>query len=136
MEPKTSLINSSSRLESDEFSTEIYEWLSLVRLGSPRVAAGDKIDPYLSRYQVPGDPEEEQAVRLSKISWQGFLSSSWARQTLADLIIVLPSMAWFSMSMSTFPNSKGLAGEGQECTILRPPQSPGEFLMWEIRTHE
>ncbi len=40
----------------DEFhhwALEIYEWLSLVSLESPRILAGDDIDPYLSRYQAP-----------------------------------------------------------------------------------
>ncbi|KAM0449968.1 hypothetical protein ACHAO4_006845 [Trichoderma viride] len=40
--------------ESLEYSaTEMYEWLSLVRLESPRIVTGDTIDPYLSRYSPP-----------------------------------------------------------------------------------
>ncbi|KAK5996616.1 hypothetical protein PT974_01953 [Cladobotryum mycophilum] len=40
----------------EEIATDIYEWLSLVRLESPRVTANDSIDPYLSRgsYPQPG----------------------------------------------------------------------------------
>ncbi|KAL7936423.1 ribonuclease P 40kDa subunit domain-containing protein [Trichoderma chlorosporum] len=46
--------------EALEYSaTEMYEWLSLVRLESPRVEEGDTIDPYLSRYSPP---EADSAV--------------------------------------------------------------------------
>jgi ribonuclease P/MRP protein subunit RPP40 len=109
----------------------LYEWLSLVRLQSPRIQVGDQIDPYLSRYQVP---EGEAKGKICRISWQGFLAPSWCRQTLIDIITAMPPKAWFSFSTTTF--SKGLAGDNSECTILRPPDSSKEYLMWEVRGHE
>ncbi|KAK4161846.1 ribonuclease P 40kDa subunit-domain-containing protein [Cladorrhinum sp. PSN259] len=121
----------SAREDFEYFTTELYEWLSLVRLGSPRVTAKDQIDPYLSRYQVP---EGGHPARICKISWQGFSSPSWSHQRLMDLIAVLPSKTWFSFSTSTF--SKGLTGDNSECTVLRVPDSRGEFLLWEVKSHE
>jgi ribonuclease P/MRP protein subunit RPP40 len=115
----------------EDFSTELYEWLSLVRLQSPRIQVGDQIDPYLSRYQVP---EGGDKGKVCKISWQGFFAPSWSRQTLVDIITILPPKAWFSFSTTTF--SKGLAGDNNECTILRLPNSSGEYLMWEVKAHE
>ncbi|KAK4134075.1 hypothetical protein BT67DRAFT_449671 [Trichocladium antarcticum] len=115
----------------ESFSTELYEWLALVRLQSPRIQVGDQIDPYLSRYRVP-DAETEGEIR--RISWQGFLAPSWCRQTLIDIITALPAKAWFSFSTTTF--SRGLAGDNSECTILRPPGPSREYLMWEVRGHE
>lgn len=129
--PDTSFLTSSGKEDFDDFATGLYEWLSLVRLQSPRVQVGDQIDPYLSRYQVP---EGGEAGKICKISWQGFLAPSWSRQTLVDLITALPSKAWFSLSTTTF--SKGLAGDNAECTILRPPNSSGEYLMWEVKSHQ
>ncbi|KAK4183115.1 ribonuclease P 40kDa subunit-domain-containing protein [Podospora australis] len=120
-----------ARDDLEDFSSELYEWLSLVRLQSPRVLEGDQIDPYLSRYEVPGG---SQPAKTCKISWQGFHSSSWARQTLMDIIIALPPKTWFSFSTTTF--SKGLAGDNSECTVLRPPNSSGAYLMWEVKSHE
>lgn len=114
----------------DDFATELYEWLSLVRLQSPRIQVGDQIDPYLSRYQAP----EGDEAKVCKISWQGFLAPSWARQALIDIITALPLKAWFSFSTTTF--SKGLAGDNSECTILRLPGSSGEYLLWEVKGHE
>lgn len=123
------------REDYEDFATGIYEWLSLLRLESPRVLSGDQIDPYLSRYQVPGDNSEQvQATKLCRITWQGFFSSDWARQTLVDVILALPSKTWFSFSATTF--STGLVAENSECTFLRLPNSPGEYFMWEVKGHQ
>jgi ribonucleases P/MRP protein subunit RPP40 len=131
LNPPVESIGPGGREDFENFSTELYEWLSLVRLESPRVQPGDKIDPYLCRYRVPGDEEKAQ---ICKISWQGFLSSSWTQQILIDLITALPPKTWFSFSTTTF--SKGMAGDNSECTILRPPGRTNEYVMWEIKSHE
>ncbi|EAQ87844.1 hypothetical protein CHGG_04463 [Chaetomium globosum CBS 148.51] len=129
--PDVGFLSSTSREDFEDFATSLYEWLSLVRLQSPRIQAGDQIDPYLSRYQVLDGGSEG---RLCKISWQGFLAPSWTRQALIDIVTTLPHKAWFSFSTTTF--SKGLAGDNAECIILRPPNSSGEYLMWEVKYHE
>ncbi|KAI0106505.1 ribonuclease P 40kDa subunit [Nemania sp. FL0031] len=122
------------RQELEEYTTEIYEWLSLVRLESPRVKLGDDIDPYLSTYTIPGDSSESVEGRLCKISWQGFIPPSWAANTLAELIKTLPPKAWFSFS--TTPFTRVAIGNGADFTLMRPPSSPGEYVLWEIRGHE
>lgn len=129
--PDAGFLSSAGREDFEDFATSLYEWLSLVRLQSPRIQIGDQIDPYLSRYQVPDGGSEG---KLCKISWQGFLTPSWSRQALIDIVTALPHKAWFSFSTTTF--SKGLAGDNAECTILRPPNSSGEYLMWEVKGHE
>ncbi len=131
LSPDADLLAPSGRQDFEDFATGLYEWLSLVRLQSPRVQVGDEIDSYLSRYQVP---QAEGEARVCKISWRGFLAPSWSRQTLIDIVTALPPKAWFSFSTTTF--SKGLAGDNAECTILRPPDSSGEYLMWEVKSHE
>lgn len=123
-----------NRQELDEYAMEIYEWLSLVRLESPRVHLDDSVDPYLSTYVVPGSPSEIEKGRLCKISWQGFIAPSWAANILADLIQTLPPKAWFSIS--TTPFTRVAVGHGADCTIMRPPSSPGEYVLWEIKGHE
>jgi ribonuclease P/MRP protein subunit RPP40 len=131
LSPDVGSLSTSGREDFEDFSTGVYEWLSLVRLQSPRIEVGDKIDPYLSRYQVP---ESEAESKICKISWQGFFAPYWSRQTLIDIITTLPPKSWFSFSTTTF--SKGLAGDNAECTILRLPSSTGEYLMWEVKGHE
>ncbi|OTA02168.1 hypothetical protein A9Z42_0025080 [Trichoderma parareesei] len=119
--------------EALEYSaTEIYEWLSLVRLESPRVVAGDNIDPYLSRYAPPEADGDVAQSPVCKLSWQGFFSSSWLRSLFIDVITSCPSQSWFALSSTTF--SRNILGGCNELTFLRPPERSGEFLLWEIKS--
>ncbi|PNP44124.1 hypothetical protein TGAMA5MH_04411 [Trichoderma gamsii] len=119
--------------ESLEYSaTEMYEWLSLVRLESPRIVTGDAIDPYLSRYSPPEADSSTAQTQVCKLSWQGFLSSSWLRGLFVDIVTNCPSQSWFAFSATTF--SRNILGGCSELTFLRPPESSGEFLMWEIKS--
>ncbi|KAK4663033.1 hypothetical protein QC763_600930 [Podospora pseudopauciseta] len=129
--PSTGTSEQIARDELEDFSSELYEWLALVRLQSPRILQSDSIDPYLSLYRIPNG---SNPAKICKLSWRGFFSPSWTRQTLIGLFTVLPSKTWFSFSTTTF--SRGLAGDNTECTFLRPPNRPGEYLMWEVRSHE
>ncbi|KAI1334299.1 ribonuclease P 40kDa subunit [Xylariaceae sp. FL0016] len=131
LKPPSTITNIGDRMDLEEYSTEVYEWISLVRLESPRVHASDAIDPYLSRYAVPGNPEDSSPGKLCKISWQGFMAPTWTRHILASLIQELPSKVWFSIS--TTPLAQGFIGTSDDCTIMRPPNSPGEFFLWEIK---
>lgn len=134
LEPPASLASDSNTQDLSDAVSEIYEWLSLIRLQSPRVSSADTIDPYLSRYEVPGEPGQQSAAKLCTITWQGFLPPKFARQLLVDTILALPSHEWFSLSMSGF--SKTMLGDAAEVTFLRPPKGPGEFMLWEIKSHE
>ncbi|KAI0882978.1 ribonuclease P 40kDa subunit [Annulohypoxylon maeteangense] len=134
LKPPPAIISSQNRMDLEEFVTEIYEWLSLVRLGSPRVDVDDKIDPYLSCYAVPGDMEDVRNEKLCRVSWQGFIPPQWCQQTLVDVILALPSKSWFAMSVTSFP--KGIVGDSADCTILRPPNSSGEYFLWDIKKHD
>ncbi|ROV89802.1 hypothetical protein VSDG_08586 [Cytospora chrysosperma] len=128
------MISSTEAQDIPDFASEIYEWLSLVRLQSPRVLPTDSIDPYLSRYQIPGEPGQQTSSRLCTVTWEGFLPPHFARQLLVDAILALSSRTWFSVAVSSF--SKGFSGDASESTFLRQPDSPGEYLLWDIKSHE
>jgi ribonucleases P/MRP protein subunit RPP40 len=119
------------RLRIEEFATETYEWLSLVRLQSPRVLAGDDINDYLSRYQVPNDEGDAREAAFSVVRWQGFLTSDWVRQLLVDVLATLPSQMPFALSATSF--SKGTVGDSTEVTFLRPQDAPDQYFLWEIK---
>ena len=121
-------------MDFDESVTEMYEWLSLIRLESPRVATGDDIDPYLSRYALPTDNGAVKTAALCTVRWQGFIPSNWVRKVLVDVLLSVPPRAWFSLSATTLGTRIG--GSHAECTILRPPDSPGEFILWDVHGHE
>ncbi|KAF3067057.1 hypothetical protein GL218_08896 [Daldinia childiae] len=131
LKPPIAILSNQNQSELDEFATDIYEWLSLVRLDSPRINIDDKIDPYLSNYTIPGAPDDLQEGKLCRISWQGFIPPRWTRQTLAEVILALPAKSWFSLSTTTF--ARDIVGDSADCTILRPPNSSGEYLLWDIR---
>ncbi|ROT36729.1 ribonuclease P 40kDa subunit [Sodiomyces alkalinus F11] len=125
------ILTHGNRPDLEDFATELYEWFSLVRLGSPRVAANDDIDTYLSRYRVPDDAGPTTKSKVCKLTWQGFLTADWVRGLLIDVLATLPSRTWFSLSATSF--SQGMTGDGSEVAFLRPPNSAGQYLMWEIK---
>lgn len=134
LKPAADMVANEGSHDFEEFASDIYEWLSLVRLQSPRILTTDSMDTYLSRYQVPGEADQHKADKLCKISWEGFLSPTFARKALSDVILAVPSRTWLSLSVSTF--STGFYGDATECTFLRAPNSPGEYMMWEVKSHE
>jgi ribonucleases P/MRP protein subunit RPP40 len=113
---------------------ELYEWLSLIRLESPRVMAGDEIDSYLSRYSLPRDHGDVNTAALCTVRWQGFISPSWVRQVLVDVLLAIPARSWFALSSTKL--GTGIGGSHAECTIFRPPDAPGEFILWDVHGHE
>lgn len=123
------ILATGDRTALEQVATDYYEWLSLIRLRSPRVEPNDKTDPYLSRYCLPEGSEGE--VALCKVTWQGFLSPTWVRALLIDILGGCDSASWFSLSASCF--SKNITGQGDELVFLRPPAAAGEYLMWEVK---
>lgn len=132
LEVDEDILMNADRETLEDTVTEYYEWLSLIRLGSARVEPHDTVDPYLSRYEVPGDSPTE--AQVCKLSWQGFMSASWLRNLLADIIVTCPSDQWFSLSATCI--SQTVSGCGNDMTILRSPGAAGKYLMWETRGSE
>lgn len=130
----TDLVSGATSQELHETLSDIYEWLSLVRLQSPRVSLRDSIDPFLSRYQLPTEASEQGSIEICTVTWEGFLPPDFAEKLFVHAILGLPSHDWVALSTSSF--SKGIRGDGAECTVLRPPETPGEYLLWEVRSHE
>ncbi|KAE9376771.1 ribonuclease P 40kDa subunit [Stipitochalara longipes BDJ] len=112
----------------EDYAVDIHEWLSLVLLESPRIYFDDKIDPYLSRYVPPGDSFTNS--KLVKLTWQGFISPSWAHKTYVQMLFTIPQDAWFAYCVVGFGD--GPLGESKSCTILKLPDAPKEFVSWEV----
>ncbi|TEY56446.1 hypothetical protein BOTCAL_0225g00260 [Botryotinia calthae] len=111
-----------------EFAVEIHEWLSLISLESPRVNSTDKVDPFLSRYDLPiGSDEAEELV---KVTWTGFIPPTWAHTTFIQILLAAPKNSWFSYYVGGFSDS--LNGESKNCTILKLPDVPNDYVLWEV----
>ncbi|KAI9794692.1 MAG: hypothetical protein M1833_007408 [Piccolia ochrophora] len=59
-----------------DYAVDFIEWLGMVSLDSPRISSSDDIDPYLSRYEVPGG-ESRTGKALVRVVWRGLLASGW-----------------------------------------------------------
>ena len=130
------------RKELEDRAVELYEWLSLVSLESPRIDVSDSIDPYLSRYQSPA-AVNVVCQKVVRIKWCGLLPASWITElwlrTLLDsddlLVQSIPltcpnrfavrassaDNSWFALSVYGF--APGFLGGGQCFTVLRQPRS-------------
>ncbi|EPE25249.1 ribonuclease P 40kDa subunit [Glarea lozoyensis ATCC 20868] len=73
----------------EDYSVDMYEWLALMLLQSPRTFKDDRIDPLLSRCRAPGISVTSSG--LVKVTWQGFLSPMWAHKTFVEMLLTLPS---------------------------------------------
>jgi ribonucleases P/MRP protein subunit RPP40 len=117
--------------EFSNFSVEIYEWLSVISLESPRVAPTDRIDPFLSRYSPPpADSQKPGVTELVKINWKGFASSSWAHKIFVQTLLTAKSGMWFSFAVLGFNES--IRTGGRDCTILKLPSAQNEYMLWEV----
>lgn len=92
-------------------ASDLYEWLSMISLDSPRIDRLDKIDPYLSRYELPrfdtleADPIESKPLSrlLVRVVWQGFLTA----QFITNLWLIARKAKgedWIALNVGCFGN--------------------------------
>lgn len=112
----------------EEAATDLYEWLSLLRLQSPRTAANDAIDAYLSRYRPPANAQGE--LEVCRLSWKGLTGADWLRNLVAEVMAACPAQYWFSISATSFARDVA-GGKNSDLTLLRPMGKAGQFVMWE-----
>jgi ribonuclease P/MRP protein subunit RPP40 len=124
------VLDTGDRKELEMRAVDLYEWLALIRLESPRVSAEDKVDSYISRYQVPED--DAAKPHICKMTWQGLLNAEWLRQTLMTLLSSCPANAWFCLSATEF--SRSVAKTSDEIVMLQPAGPTSEYLLMEIKT--
>lgn len=127
----SSILSNGDRPALEETATELYEWLSLIRLQSPRIAASDTIDPYLSRYTAPST-DAGGHTQVCMLSWQGCIAAGWLRDLVTDVLTACSPQQWFSISATGF--SRTIPGNSNDLTLLRPSGAAGEYLMWETRS--
>lgn len=124
-----SILAEGDRSGLEETATELYEWLSLHRLQSPRATIGDFVDPFLSRYSIPSGEGGHDQICL--LSWQGFLPSSWLRDLVTDALAACSPHQWVAISSTNF--SRALPGNADDLMLLRASGNANEYLMWEVK---
>jgi ribonuclease P/MRP protein subunit RPP40 len=121
-------VDTSYGADFEDYAVEVHEWLSLILLESPRIRSDDKIDAFLSRYVPPGG--STTSSNLVKITWQGFLSPSWAHKTFVQALLAAPRDVWFAYYVVGFGES--FLGGNRDCTILKLPNASNEYVLWEV----
>lgn len=120
-----------------DYTTELYEWLSLITLSSPRITSTDQIDPFLSRYTPPFPTTLNHD--LVKMTWNGFLPSKWVHETFVKILLLMTeadgggekTKNWFSFGVSGFHGS--WSRDSRDALVLKlPGKGPGEYLLWEV----
>ncbi|KAG5984621.1 hypothetical protein E4U55_003954 [Claviceps digitariae] len=118
--------------ETQQIGLHVYEWLSLLRLESPRVQSGDSIDTFLSRYKVASNEHSEhEHTGVCKISWVGLIGATWFQTLVRDLLAAHPAEGWLSVSSNSF-HDVSLSGNGSELVILRPSAKENQYIMWTL----
>jgi ribonucleases P/MRP protein subunit RPP40 len=114
-----------------DFSVEMYEWISLISLGSPRVDPKDRVDPFLSRYTPPSaELHSLKVTDVVKITWNGFTSSPWAYKIFVQTLLEAKPDMWFSFAVLGFKES--IPRESGDCTVLKLPGVGNEYMLWEV----
>lgn len=131
--PRLNLPLSSRAPDEEDFAdhaVDLYEWLSLITLESPRVSVYDKIDPYLSRYAPPDAAPEAKTVALVKVTWEGFLCQQWAHGVFVQTLTAATSQMWFAFAVSGF-DSGPLSGF-KDSMVLKLPGADNGYVSWDV----
>jgi ribonuclease P/MRP protein subunit RPP40 len=64
---------------SDDASLALLEYLHLVALDSPRIQKHDRVDSFLSRYEVPAFGQGLVTENMVRVRWRGFIPPRFAR---------------------------------------------------------
>ncbi|KAG5952223.1 hypothetical protein E4U58_000889 [Claviceps cyperi] len=118
------------RLDMQEIGLCVYEWLSLLKMESPRVQYGDNVDTFLSRYRVASRDREQ--VRICRISWVGLIGTTWFQNLVRDVMTANATEGWLSFGSNSF-HDVSLSGIGSELVMLRPSTKEDQYLTWRLK---
>lgn len=68
----------------EDWALDTHEWLGLVAVDSPRILKGDSIDPFLSRYEIPGN-NSGAILNMVTLTWTGFIPADKIRALFIDI---------------------------------------------------
>ncbi|CAG8980437.1 hypothetical protein HYALB_00012924 [Hymenoscyphus albidus] len=116
----------------EDYSVEVHEWLALICLESPAIDPEDTTDSFLCRYNPPqgADQIAANSSPVVKLTWQGFISPNWAHELFVKILLAVSRVTWFAYCVDGF--GEGLTRNCRNCTILRLPNAPNEYVLWEV----
>ncbi|KAL6251265.1 hypothetical protein RBB50_001473 [Rhinocladiella similis] len=72
--------------EIQESIHDLFEFIDMLALTSPRVQTTDNVDSFISRYQVPESVSEASGASVKVVTWTGLLSTQWILELLCTII--------------------------------------------------
>ncbi|KAK5260564.1 hypothetical protein LTR40_003932 [Exophiala xenobiotica] len=116
--------------ETQEMVHDLFEYLDMLTLASPRVQSTDKTDPYISRYQVPDLPNDAALAlddtsraggNVKTVTWTGLITTQKLSRT--KNLDSLPRQAqWLALSVSAH-KTQAIGRQLDGYTILLQPQA-------------
>lgn len=86
--PRTAAKSTLPSEEAQESLYDLFEYLDLLSLRSPRVLQNHRVDPFISRYSVPDGTESAHVSHVRVLSWTGLISARWALQLFCHFMYV------------------------------------------------
>ncbi|KAL0953968.1 hypothetical protein HGRIS_005128 [Hohenbuehelia grisea] len=82
---------------------EIFEWVGMASLGSQRLYADDRVDPYIAVYEAPSP---SRTASVTRVRWKGLLGSTFMQQVL-DVAISMKAepFKFVAISASSVPTT-------------------------------
>ena len=113
---------------------EMYEYISLLSLRSPRISSNDECDSVLSRYSIPDRPFAKGGD-IVVLQWDGFLVAHWIRgMFIAITKAINKADGW--MAMSAYPFEGAGNGMGGYTVLMTEGQTEGGELRDEVQHDE
>ncbi|EXJ77447.1 hypothetical protein A1O3_09673 [Capronia epimyces CBS 606.96] len=138
--PPTATSSSVPPEELQETMLDLFEYVDMLSLASPRVQATDHVDPFISRYQVPdvsgrgytsNETRAQQPVTV--MTWTGLISAQWVLDLLCAIIkqsrtarLPAPEQApWLALTVSAH-RTQAVGQVDGYTVILQPDGDDGE----------
>ncbi|EXJ82044.1 hypothetical protein A1O1_08112 [Capronia coronata CBS 617.96] len=87
---------SSAPEELQESVLDLFEYIDMLSLASPRVQTTDRVDPFISRYQVPDlydpihegshAPKKTRPQNVKVMTWTGLIPVQWVLELLCSIM--------------------------------------------------
>ena len=94
--PPTSAKSTLPSEETQESLYDLFEYIDMLSLCSPRILKNHRVDPFISRYVVPdeiehGHPDSDAHVSPVRVmTWTGLISARWILQLFCHIMYVNP----------------------------------------------
>ncbi|KAI0730763.1 ribonuclease P 40kDa subunit-domain-containing protein [Earliella scabrosa] len=106
--------------------SSLFEWVGMAALGSQRLSAADRCDPYIAVYTPP---EPSRVGELTTMRWRGLIPPSFV-QALLDVVLSpnlpLPAPAFVSVTAQSVPTSPVTYVPTSRPAPLRAPRADAE----------